>query len=107
MDITSDDMAKRVAALESWRTRDEPVISRHDGLIERLNDDIRDIRVRLASLATSDQMSDLHAHVDASINGLLREALNATPQWYALLMTAVMSVAGIASAIAAYLAFHK
>jgi hypothetical protein len=102
----AQEMDIRLGALEDWRNRAEPMIAHHGNLIEKLNDDIRDIRISLAGVATKEQVADLKDHVDRSINGLLREALNATPQWYALLLTGVIVLAGIVSAVAAYMAFH-
>ncbi|MDE1828222.1 MAG: hypothetical protein KGH65_03625 [Candidatus Micrarchaeota archaeon] len=57
----------------------------------KLDEDISEIKRELAFLPKKDDLSDLRAHMDNSINGILRDALSSVPQKAMVTWTIVLA----------------
>lgn len=59
-------------------------IDGHDDLLGEMKDTIESMGEFIAKTATKDDVNEIHAHVDSSINGILRDAIGAMPQYAAV-----------------------
>lgn len=98
----SEELHVRVGLLEGRIGTLESSHERHGELIQRLDDDIAEIRERLGKTATKDDIIGLRAHIDQSINGLLRDALHAVPARQMVWWTA----GSVIVAVAGYIGVH-
>ena len=55
----------------------------HAGALDELRETDMHILERLGKSATHEDIVDLHSKIDGSVNGLLKDALNAVPEKYA------------------------
>lgn len=68
---------------------------RHDADIARLTADMVEIRESLKCTATKDDIQALRSHISDAVNGILRDALNATPMRQSVFWSAIVAVATI------------
>lgn len=68
---------------------------RHDIAISRLETDMAEIRETLKHTATKDDILGLRSHISDTVNGILRDALNATPMKQSVFWSAIVAVATI------------
>lgn len=64
----------------------------HELHMQKLDADISEIKRELAFLPKKDDLSELRSHIDNSINGILREALQSVPQKAMLRWTVALAV---------------
>ncbi len=90
-----DELHGRVGALE---VRVDAIESGQQQLSDRvgkLDEDIQVLHTALGNTATKDDLNQVAAGIEHSINGLLRDALNAIPARHAALWTAIMAVVAV------------
>lgn len=68
---------------------------RHETDIARLTADMAEIRETLKHTATKDDILGLRSHISDAVNGILRDALNATPMKQSVFWSAIVAVATI------------
>lgn len=92
-----DAVEKKVEHLDKRVERTEADNKRQDTHLQRLDTHITDLRARLDQTATKDDIAATNAHIDQSVNGILRDALNSTPLWVTVLFGFVSVAATLAS----------
>lgn len=87
---------------DAWRLGVDRRLALHDELLDRHSDDIRrltdginQLQVNLAQTATKDDVANLATRIDAAVNGLLRDALQAMPMKQSLLWGGITAIATI------------
>ncbi len=71
----------------------EKRLEEHEHRVSELETDMREIRAYLGEAATKADIAGPRTYIDGAINGLLREALNATPARHAALWGGVAALA--------------
>lgn len=75
-----DSHSKTLQELQDKQLSQSMAIDQHTLQIAKLDENMTDIKERFGSVATHKDVLDLHTKIDASVNGVLRDALNAVPQ---------------------------
>lgn len=91
------DHSKQLAVLHEAKNNIEKLIQQHDK-------DITDIKVLQATMATKDDVHGLSKQVDATFNGLLKDAYNSIPLKHANIIQIIIGVIALLGVIAAFLA---
>lgn len=79
------------AQLQSLRV-DHEALKRRVGTLE---DDIMEIKADLKLAATKEDVRNIHSHIDQSINGILRDAINAAPARQQVVVSIVMAAVAV------------
>lgn len=87
-DTPSTAIELRVTRLEAWFH----ALSAH---VTQLETDVGEIREALAHTATKEDVAAIGVKIERSINGILRDALNAVPARQASIWAAVTAIATI------------
>jgi hypothetical protein len=69
-----------IAEIKSNQANHMQITERHQAHIGRLDAAMTDLKERFGLMATHDDILELHTKIDGSVNGLLKDALNAIPQ---------------------------
>jgi len=86
----------RFCAIDEWKKHHESQIKSHQESIEKLDISINELQERFGETATHEDVLELHNKIDASVNGLLKDALASVPQKTTLIFTVVMALIAIA-----------
>ena len=77
----------RVDHLEVEQKEHREMLARHQLHIDKLETNVNEIRVKLAHMATKDDVQKVGADTQTAINGILRDALNTAPEYAVVAMT--------------------
>ena len=78
-------------------------LQEHAEALDELRETDMQILERMGQTATKEDIQGVRSHIDASINGILKDALNATPVKQTMILTLIIALTGIAALVIAFL----
>lgn len=84
----------------------EPRVERLEERISELESDMAVLQALMPTLATKADLGELHSHIDKSVNGLLRDAMQSIPGRHAMIWSTVCGITAVLGVVLTLLKFH-
>ena len=91
--------SQRLEILAATQREHARRITDNEQRIVRLDEAMSDLRERFGTVATHDDVQELHTKIDASVNGLLKDALAAVPGRVSLFFTGAMALVALVTLV--------